>query len=98
MKMIDIYEIVKVFEKYVQKQNEKVVITLHIKTETLKFKAYKQITYSLHYINRGTNNDIELVSMDNKGRVVNENDLTVLQNELNEKLILWMFDFIKERL
>lgn len=95
MKMIN--EVVNIFEKYVQKYNDKAVIVLKKSLLPCSFKAYKKLTYSLWYTNRETGNGFELVSMDNTARVISEDDEKSLRKDLDEKLILWMFDYIKEK-
>lgn len=95
MKMTDI---VKVFEKYIQKSNDKAVITLKKNIEHCSsFKAYKKYTYSLHFTNRKTGNGFVLVTLDSTARVTNEEEEKALIEELDNKLLFWMFDFIKEK-
>lgn len=93
MKTIDI---VKLFESYVQKFNDKAVIILKKNLENCSFKAYKKLTYTLHFTHRITKQGFDLVTMDNTARVTNEKEEEELYKSLDERLFLWMLDWVRK--
>lgn len=93
MKTIDI---VKLFEKYIQRFNDKAVIVLRKNLEPCSFKAYKKLSYSLYFTNRATGNGFELVNMDSTARVTNEEEERILREILDANLVTWMFEYIRK--
>lgn len=92
MKMIDI---VKLFEEYVRKSNEKAVVILKRNLDGCSFKAYRKLTYTLYFTNRETGNGFELVTLDSTAKVTNKEEEDKLREDLDKRLLMWMFDFIR---
>lgn len=89
-------DIVKLFEEYVQRFNNKTIIVLKKNLDNCAFKAYKKLTYSLNCIKKETGEVFNLVNIDHTARVTNEEEESKLREYLDNELILWMFEYIRK--
>lgn len=89
-------DIVKLFEEYVQRFNDKAVIVLKKNLDKCAFKAYKKLTYSLYFSHRISGQGFMLVSMDDTARVTTPEEEEALFKKLDERLFLWMLDWVRK--
>lgn len=89
-------DIIKLFEKYIQKFNDKAVITLKKNLDNCSFKAYKKLTYSVHFIHRISKQGFILANLDHTARVTNEEEEKALIDCMDKKLLTWMFDWLRK--
>lgn len=92
--MID--NVVKIFEKFIQAFHKTAVIVLRKQSFKLSFKAYTKLEYSLWYIDRQSDARHELVTLDATSRVTNDEERKELEKTLDERLVEWMFEYVRK--